>query len=189
MQLEDIPNLPIYSHTVVEMLAVAFDYCSFMEKADTRSVKEISSYLVKVLPLLYVKGELLPEVEPEYPEANERYVTEEEWEGLFNILRIKFERNDIYYTFDPAAYGWGEALKVSLSEHLSDIYQDMKDFVILYQKNSRAAKENAVAEVKRLFTSHWGPRVVSTLTALHYLAHDEPGPYFTDSNILEADSI
>ena len=183
METEDIPSLPIYHRTVLEMLAVAYDYCSFMEKADTRSQREIASYLVKVLPLLYVKGELLPEVEPEYPEANERYVTEEEWEGLFNILRSKFERDDIYYTFDPAAYGWGEALKVSLSEHLADIYQDMKDFVILYQKNSRAAKENAVDEIRRLFFSHWGPRAASALPALHYLAHDERGPYFTDSGL------
>ncbi len=185
MEKEDIPKLPIYYPTVLEMLAVAFDYCSFMEKADGKNRQEIASYLVKVLPLLYVKGELLPEVEPEYPEANERFVTEEEWEGLFNILRNKFERDDIYYAFDPAAYGWGEALKVSLSEHLTDIYQDMKDFVILYQKNSRASKENAVAEIRRLFFSHWGPRAASALPALHYMAHDQPGPYFAGSDLPE----
>lgn len=185
--MEDIPNLPIYQKTVLEMLAVAYDYCTYMEKADTHSRFEIASYLVKVLPLLYVKGELLPEVEPEYPEANERYVTEEEWESLFNTLRNKFERDDIYYAFDPAAYGWGEAIKVSLAEHLSDIYQDMKDFVLLYQKNSRAAKENAVAEIRRLFLTHWGPRAASALPALHYIAHDEPGPYFADSTLTEND--
>lgn len=172
---------PVFHRNVVEMLAVAFEYCRFMEKLENVDKLALASYLLKVLPLLYVKGELLPEIEVEYPEANERFVIEEEWERLFNHIRIILGTDDIYFTFDPPAYGWGESLKTSLAEHLADIYQDMKDFVVLYQKNSLAAKENAVAECRHLFLDHWGPRVASSLLAFHYLYHDGDKPYFANS--------
>lgn len=171
---------PVYHRNVVEMLALAFEYCRFMEKLESIDKEGLASYLLKVLPLLYVKGELLPEIEAEHPEANERFVIEEEWEELFNYLRLILDSDDIYYTFDPPAYGWGESLRTSLAEHLADIHQDIKDFVLLYQKNSLAAKENAVAECRRLFLEHWGPRVASCLLAFHFMYHGGEKSYFTD---------
>lgn len=47
------------------MLALAFEYCRFMEKLESIDKEGLASYLLKVLPLLYVKGELLPEIEAE----------------------------------------------------------------------------------------------------------------------------
>ena len=47
------------------------------------------------------------------------------------------------------------------------VNQDMKDFVVLFQDNRLAAKENAVADLKRLFAVHWGLRSSKAAYKIH----------------------
>jgi len=165
--MNEIPDLPVYSRNVLEFITVAHDYCITMNKAANLKKKQLLDYSRKVLPLLYLKADLLPEIEVQNPEANERFVTEEEWQSLFNHLRQIFGDQDEFWFTDQDSNP-PEMKKGSLSEHFADIYQDLNDFVILYQKNSIFAKENAVAEIEKLFRINWGIRVVNTLKILHH---------------------
>ena len=170
---ESIPSDPVYSRNVLEMLAVANEYCVFVEKADEYSADDIFGFFQKICPLLYLKGALLPIIEPGNPDANERFVTEEKWEMVFNSLRAKFLPSDEFWFADAAFEESPEILKASLAEHFTDIYQDLKDFLILYQRNSIAAKENAVAECRRLFASHWGIRIAYVQNPLHHMIYPD----------------
>lgn len=163
-------NEPIYSQAVLDMFTVANEYCFFVEKAGSYDKKDILNYFQKVLPLLYLKGALVPEIEVEYPEANERYLTEEQWQHILHVLRDKFGEDEIFTFFDPNSTD-SVARTLSFAENLADIYQDMKDFVLLYSKELHAARENAVHEIGRLFRSHWGHRLLVCLTHLHFLMH------------------
>lgn len=176
---ESFPSDPVYSRNILEMLAVANEYCVFVEKADVYSTDELLGFFQKISPLLYIKGALLPIIEPSNPEANERFVTEEKWELIFNSLRIKFQPSDEFWSADTE-FGTPEILKGSMAEHFTDIYQDLKDFLILYQRSSIAAKENAVAECRRLFANHWGIRIANVQKAMHYLIY----PDITESEYL-----
>jgi len=160
---------PVYSRKVLEMITVAHEFCLFMEKSDDYPEKQIYSYLQKVLPLLYIKGSLLPDVTPEHEEFAERFVTEEEWENLFLILSKKFSTNDSFDIIPDDKIKAEGYERISLSECLADIYQDMKDFVILYQKSSHAAKENAVFQCAELFKSRWGRSITHCLNPIHKL--------------------
>lgn len=183
--MENIPNEPIYSRHVLEFLAVAHEFCVFIEKSEAKETTEIVSVLQKMNPLLHLKGALLPEVEVMNPEANERFVIEEQWEQVFNNLRQKFGPNDEFWGFDPAEYGYDEPRKLSLAESFADVYQDLKDFTILYQKNSKAAKENAVSECKLLFETHWGIRLMNASIQLHtILFGHKKHPYSQTETIL-----
>jgi len=155
------------------MLAVANEYCVFVEKADDYTKDELLGFFQKISPLLYLKGALLPIIEPAHPEANERFVVEEKWEMVFNSLREKFQPLDEFWFADAAFDASPEILKASLAEHFTDIYQDLKDFLILYQRSSIAAKENAVAECRRLFASHWGVRIANVQKVMHYLVYPD----------------
>ena len=170
---ESIPSDPVYSRNVLEMLAVANEYCVFVEQADDATTDDLCGFFQKICPLLYLKGALLPVIEPANPEANERFVTEEKWEMVFNSLRAKFQPSDEFWFADAAFEESPEILKASLAEHFTDIYQDLKDYLILYQKNSVAAKENAVAECRRLFASHWGIRISNVQKPLHHLIYPD----------------
>lgn len=167
MDPEINPNEPVYSLNVLEFLRVAHEYCLFIEKTDDNDGHRLMEFFQKISPLLYLKGSLLPVIEPEYPEANERMVTEEEWESVFNDLRNKFGKDDEFYSVDPALAAPGETVKSSMAENLTDIYQDLKDFILLYQKRSRAAKENAVCNARSWFLVRWGPALLRSLKNIH----------------------
>lgn len=158
---------------ILEMLAVANDFCYYLDTAEEKPKKELLEYIHRILPLLYLKGTLLPTIEPEYPEANERFVTQENWEAVFSMLREKFGKDDEYWLIDPQYINETEPLKASIAENLADVYQDMKDFVMLFQKNTHAARENAIADCKTLFGKHWGYSIGNIMTRLHHLLQEE----------------
>jgi hypothetical protein len=162
---------PENSINVLEFLRVAHEYCLFTEKAAEMNKQQISDFFLKIGPLLYLKGKLLPVIDPEYPETTERFVTEEEWQEIFNIHRAAFVKDDEYYHVNYEEFNEYEAVKASLSENFTDIYQDLKDFVLLYQKNSRAARQNAVHDCKVLFETRWGHKILSNMRYLHFLGN------------------
>lgn len=165
----------IYSKSVAEMITVANDYCLFVEKAESYSIDLILSYLQKVCPLLYIKGSLLPDVEVTDDSANECFVTGENWESYFSMFNEKFGDKDLFWSIDIDAITGIKPLQFSLAEQIADVYQDMKDFIMLYQKNIYTAKENAVFHLKRLFESHWGSRVILIQKAIHDILYQEDG--------------
>lgn len=158
---------------IIEMATVANEFCYYLDTAEEKSKNGILEFIHRILPLLYLKGTLLPDIEPEYPEASERFVTQENWETVFTILRDKFGKDDEFWLIDPQYINETEPLKASIAENLADIYQDMKDFIMLFQKNTYAARENAIADCKTLFGTHWGYKIGNILTRVHHLLHEE----------------
>lgn len=163
----------VYSKGVIELLTVANEYCLFSEKAEQYSKEDIIQYYLKICPLLYLKGILLPELEENDAEITERYLTEEAWENIFNTFKAKLGEEDIFWIADTEHPVEKPDKKSSISELIADVYQDMKDFVMLYQKNTFAAKENAVAECHRLFGNHWGIKIIHIQKALHEITFSE----------------
>ena len=166
--MNEIPDHPVYAKSVLELLTVANDYCVTLGQAEKINKQKLTDYLLKVLPLLYLKASLIPSVKARNPEFNERFWTEEEWEALFNLLRNKFGKDDEFWIVNQAGSA-NETIKGSLADHLTDIYQALKDFLMLYQKSSIDSKENAVEEEHSSFISHWGTRLVDAHKTLHYL--------------------
>ena len=171
--MDDIHHEPVYSKKVIEMLTVANEFCLYLEKADEYKMEDILKYLQKLIPIIYLKASLLPEIEVSDDSAAEHFVTEEQWEALFNLLRSKFADDDIYYTLDPHDRNNTDPVRASISEGLADIYQDMKDFILLYQKPFNSSKENAIHECKDLFAKRTGYRLVDLQKAIHYILFQE----------------
>ncbi|MCK9423921.1 MAG: DUF5063 domain-containing protein [Bacteroidales bacterium] len=166
---QSIPDDPVYSRKVLEMLTVANEYCLFLEKAEDYTKQELYQFLQKIVPLIYLKASLLPVVDAEDEEATEHYVTEEQWETMFNVLRNKFEAEDQFHFIDLHERSHTDALTGSMAENFTDIYQDLKDFVLLYQNPLKSFKENAVQDCRHLFENRFGFRLVTVHAALHYL--------------------
>ncbi len=171
--MKDFSESPTLSQAVLEMVTVANEYCLFFEKAESYDTLDIKSYFQKIAPLLYLKATLLPLIEIDDPSVNERFVTEEQWEYVFKTLRVKFGSHDTYYTHDHNF----DSVQASLADNMADIYQDLKDFIMLYQKNTEVARQNAIAQCKDYFTWHWGPSLLNALAAIHqllYIEHIDP---------------
>lgn len=168
--MNKIPNDPVYSKQVLEFLTVANEYCLFTEKCDEYKRDELLNYYRHILPLIYLKGSLIKPVVPGEPGDAERFVTEESWESIFNALRNKFYPADHFWMCQDPSDEHTDVEKNSLAEHLADIYQDLKDFVMLYQKNRHTSRENAVAGIVEHFRAHFGPAITKSLYALHHSA-------------------
>jgi DNA primase len=153
----------IKSKQVLDMITVANDFCLFTESMEKKDKRDILSYYQKVLPLLFIKGALLPEIKPADNSANVKYVNEEQWQNIFQDLENKFGEEDKYWFPDLN----DELMKESLADNIADIYQDMKDFVLLFQDARLAAKENAVADLWNLYQVHWGPRITKAVHKIH----------------------
>lgn len=166
---------PLVSRPVLEMLTVANDFCLSMEKAGDYPSKDLLLYLQRILPLVYIKASLLPDIIPGDEDAIEHYVTEEQWEDLFNLLREKFGSDDLFHFIDQSEKSHEDPVRASLAENLADIYQDLKDFILLYQNPLITFRENAVRECKSLFADRFGYRLVNVHQAIHYLIFPADG--------------
>jgi hypothetical protein len=162
---------PVYSRKVLEMLTVANEFCLFLEKADDYSVEELFNFLQKISPLIYLKSALLPDIEVSDEDAVEHYVSEEQWEAMFNILYHKFGEKDQFFFVDHLEKSHNDPVKGSLAESFTDIYQDLKDFLLLYQKPLKAFKENAVKECRHLFETRYGYKLINAQSAIHCMQY------------------
>jgi len=179
MENKSIDTSITESKTVIEMITVANEFCLFTEEHEKYEMDFILSYLQRVLPLLYIKGSLLPDTESESGNDDERYVIEETWEYLFNSFVKVFGKNNTYYFWDA---GLKEPVETTVAENLADMYQDLRDFVFLYSKPTYYAKLNAVNMCKELFLSHWGKLIPPLLSHIHGIIMDKK-PSFDEYDV------
>lgn len=165
--MEIDPKEPVFNKNVLEVLTISNELCLLFDNSDKYDKNDFLTVLQRLLPLLYLKASLMNKVAASNPDASERFVTEEQYELTYQALKKIFSSGDLF----SVASRNEVAIKVSLSEFLTDIYQDIKDFVMLYQRPTISAKENAINECIILFEKHWGPKLIAALQALHQLKY------------------
>jgi hypothetical protein len=148
---------------VIELLTVANEFCYFTEQIGNYQKEELLPVLQKILALLYLKGSLLPDFQYEDTESIERFVTEEEWELIHQSIKKVFADEDVFNYLNDE----DDIQTTEISEQLADIYQDMKDFILLYKKNISNAQKAAIHEVIRLYKSNWGIKCLLLNNILH----------------------
>jgi hypothetical protein len=160
----------LYSKDVLDFVTVATEYITMMDSLHEYSQESFIKYNLKLLPLLYMKAHLLPEIEVYEPETIEKFVSEEEWS------RVKLQTQQLMGELDNYKENLGrfEENEVnSLSENFADIYQDIKDFSRLYSTSVDEFMQDAVGEAVRTFKEYWGQRLVNTLRIMHYYFFNE----------------
>lgn len=166
-KLHDNESL-IKSAKVLEMLTVAHEYCVFTEKINGYKLEEIMIYYSRLMPLLYLKGSLLPDLSPDDIEPGLRFITEEEWIVIYKAAKEKFGELNKCSDTDSITPEDTEIVHHELSEIIADIYQDLKDFVLLFQKDGFTPKEQAVLSCRNLFKSNWGKKTIILLKVMHF---------------------
>jgi hypothetical protein len=165
---------PIYSKEVLEFVVACRDFCIFIEKADEPDIKRFIDDSHKFLPLLYLKATDLPTLDSKYEDFNERFVTEKDYESVHRKILTKLGQYDAYEeVFDPGRKDSIEPIGASISENLADIYQDLKDFILLYEIGSDEVMYEAIWACKQSFEIYWGQRLTNALRALHFLRYSE----------------
>lgn len=170
----------VYSHDVMELVTVAVEYCVFLEQCQEKTRMDFVDTLTKMLPLLYLKAALLPKYEildeTYYPED---FVTEENYNIVRGNINILLGDRDDYLDVFMEDMKYSESpILTTVSENLSDIYQELKNFVMAY-KNATDEEQmmNALATVKEEFQFSWGQKLVNVQRALHEIRYSEEEVY------------
>jgi len=165
--MENNPE-PVYSRNVIEFVAVANEFSKYAERASELKGDELLKILQRILPLMYLKASLLPQLEPFFEDGNEKFVTESDWIRIHTVLREKFGTADDYLEiFDERARETEGAVVVNISENMADIYQDIKDFLLLYQTGTIEVMNDAIWECRLNFETFWGQKLVNSMRAIH----------------------
>jgi hypothetical protein len=159
---------PVYSRNVVEFVAVSNEFCKYAEHAGELKGDEMLKILQRILPFLYLKASLLPSLEPYFEDGNEKFVTEQDWLGIKETLRDKLgTADDFLEVFDEKMNDSDVPLIASISENMADIYQDLKDFLLLYQTGTTEVMNDALWECRLNFENYWGQKLTNSLRAIH----------------------
>ena len=164
----------IFEKNVIEFVTVAAEFCAFLERAEHMKRKAFVDTSLKILPLLYLKASLLPKCETIGDEAPETYVTEETYEILrINLAGLMGEKDDYLDVFVQDMVYSDQPIKKSISEDLADIYQDIKDFIFVFQLGLNETMNDSLAICQENFGTLWGQKLVNTLRALHDVKYNQ----------------
>lgn len=160
----------VYSRNVVEFATVAREYCAFLENFKGHNRKTFITASQKLLPLLYYKASLLPDTEPLYDDETEKFVTEDYYFDIQNNLKQLLGPNDDFLeVYDPRANDGDGLYTASISEYLTDVWQDLKNFTALYQVGNAEVMNDALWECKTNFQEYWGIRLANAIRSMHVL--------------------
>jgi len=164
----DIKSDPAYSRNVVEFVAVANEYCKYAEHASEIKGDEMLRILQRLLPFLYLKASLLPKLEPFFEDGNEKFIKESDWFRIHDTFKEKFgTANDYLEVFDEKINDSEGPVTSSLSENMADMYQDLKDFLLLYQTGTSEVMNDAIWQCRMNFEDFWGQKLVNSMRAIH----------------------
>ena len=175
---------PIYARDTLEFVAAAAEYCALLETTGNgqrttgngqrttdngeRTTDSLVGTLLKLLPLLYMKVQLLPDVVSEGDFVPKEQVTEEDYNFVRNGVYALLHEHDEYEMLV-----WDEDMQTeesrwcSLSEGLADIYQALRNFVAVYQQRVEPCMLDALWQVRDDFELYWGQTLLDTLRQLH----------------------
>lgn len=174
----------VFSKNVVEFVTVAVQYCTFLENTENQTSKEYTDKLTKLLPLLYLKAALLPETEIEdeiYPEVT---VTEDDYNYIVSKLYSAYKEKDTYLEvfLDDMKYS-DTPIAASISEDIADIYQDIKNFISIYEQGIEENMSEGLYTCFENFKLYWGQKLVNVLRALHSLRYSEDEENIEDNDL------
>ena len=146
---------------------------------DPNLLNDINNYyfllvntLLKLLPLLYMKVQLLPEVDTDGAFVPKDQVTEDDYNyiraGVYNLLHKHDEYEMLVWDEDMQTE---ESRWCSVSEGLADIYQALRNFVAVYQQRVEPCMLDALWQLREDFELYWGQTLLDTLRQLHRIRY------------------
>ena len=162
----------VFSQYTIDFARVALEYCVFAEKTKASDKKTFIDNLTKVLPLLYLKISIIPEITTDYESDLEIKVDENLYAQVETNISELLGDDDLYLeTFHPDIKLSDSPVAVKISEDLADIYQDLGNFIAVFKNGQKETMNDALLLCIESFKKYWGQRLVNALRALHFIKY------------------
>lgn len=178
----------VYGSEAIEFVTVAVEYCIFLESFENLTTEEFADKVTKLLPLLYLKAQLLPTIEIDEEEQGviEDAVTEGDYNFILNrVTDVMGQYNDYLEVFVRDMQYSDEPILAHIAENLADIYQDLRNFVTVYQLGVDEHMYEALYNCLENFKLYWGQTLVNVLRALHAVRYPVGEVSFLDDDLLD----
>jgi hypothetical protein len=158
----------VYSSEVLEFVKNCKNFTDLLEGEMPEERKDFIISLLQVLPGLYSSMISLPPNEPVFDDENEKFVTEEKWSEIFQkVASLLGSQNEYLDVPEEDEYDRLEVISRELSEDISDIYQDLKDFTEAFRVGTDEVMNDVLWECRANFENYWGKKLLRASLNLH----------------------
>ncbi len=162
----------IYAPVTLDFVTVSVEFCSFLESEKALNRQEWMITILRILPLLYVKATLLPLVDILMDDFPETFVTEQDYARVSERISTLMGEDNVYLEVFKEDMKYSDRpISSFISEDIADIYQDIRNFVTVYQYGIEEAMSSALHVCRENFRLYWGQKLVNVLRALHALVY------------------
>lgn len=161
-----------HSKGVVEFVTVAVEFCKRLERVSTIGRKTFIDSMLKLLPLLYLKSQIVLHFKNDGDTYMERIVTENDYNTIRNDVATTMGDLDVYLDvfLDDMKYS-DTPIRRTVSEDMADIYQELRDFLNVYEQDFDESSMVALGELSESFALRWGQIIVNVLRPLHEIMY------------------
>ena len=151
-----------------EFVALCRRYFEYLEAMPDKKISDFWLVQLQLLPKIYTGLYQLPQIKEHYSSEVDKFVTENEYNKTFLDLVNFIGTIDKYNDFSDLGHpGAAKVVEASVSEILTDIYQELKDFVLLYETGTIENMNDAIAECLDSFGRYWGVKLLSATRIIH----------------------
>jgi hypothetical protein len=165
----------VYSPEVLNFIRECKLFTDLMEQEESGDRDEMVGILLENLPALYAGMMRIPQTEAVFDTGNEKFVTEEDWAAVYKRVYVVMGSQNEYTDIpENEDYDRSELITRELSEDLADIYQDVKDFIMLYRNGTDEIMNDAIWECRMNFENYWGEKLLRASRQLHAILIRDP---------------
>ena len=163
----------IYQDRTISFVTEAVQLCLILEHTTELERDDFLQRMCCSLPLLYVKARMLEIPDELLDGETQRFVQEDDYRYVEAGVKTLLGTDDAYLEvfLEDMRYS-DEPITAFISEHLADIYQELKDMAANFQTNNEAVMNDAVRTCLLAFQEHWGQKLVDVMRPLHALTTD-----------------
>jgi hypothetical protein len=153
-----------------------------MEKADKMPLHELLDGISESLMTIYQKTFTIPRFKTKYESETQKFLTEKKYNNIRLTIMSLLENKDEYTEIlDPNHPTSQNIFQASLSEDLTDIYQDLYDFVQWHSIGTFESINDSLIECLNNFEKYWGVKLLNALRAIHIIRYlKKDGTIFRD---------
>jgi len=176
---------------LVDFVSLCNAYCHVLDKADKLPLHELLDKSSEALMAVYQKTFVITRFKTRYESDPQKFLTEKQYNKVrLTVMNLLEKRDGYMEVLDPNHVGSHTIFQASLSEDLTDIYQDFYDFVQWYSLGTFESVNDSVIECLSNFEKYWGVKLLNALRAIHVIRYlKKDGSIYTDPLNEEEDEI
>jgi len=151
-----------------EFVKLCRKYFEYLDKLPDKKISDFWLMQLRLLPEIYSGVSHLPQIEARYSSDVEKFVTEREYNRIYINVVTFIGALDKFSDFSDLSHpGTMKVVNASLSEMLTDIYQELKDFELLYETGTLENMNDAIADCFDTFGQYWGVKLLTATRIIH----------------------